>query len=106
LERAVVGALEALGLAARSDGPDVATRIAAELAVPVDALPVEGVEQVREAQALELDAAPIPAFPYPPRSRSRTVVYNSIVSLRPDFGPWPGVIVDPRRPAPWHLKPR
>ena len=33
-------------------------------------------------------------------------VYDSIVRLRPDFGPWPGVIVDPSRPVPWHLTPR
>lgn len=32
-------------------------------------------------------------------------VYASIVRLRPDFGPWPGVIVDPVRPVPWHLTP-
>jgi hypothetical protein len=33
-------------------------------------------------------------------------VYASIVRTRPDFGPWPGVIVDPERPVPWHLTPR
>jgi hypothetical protein len=32
-------------------------------------------------------------------------VCRSIVRLRPDFGPWPGVIVDPSRPVPWHLTP-
>lgn len=30
-------------------------------------------------------------------------VYHSIVRLRPDFGQWPGVIVDPSNPVPWHL---
>ncbi len=30
-------------------------------------------------------------------------VHLSIVRARPDFGPWPGVIVDPERPVPWHL---
>ncbi len=33
-------------------------------------------------------------------------VYHSVVRLRPDFGPWPGVIVDPDRPVPWHLTPK
>jgi len=33
-------------------------------------------------------------------------VYESIVRLRPDFGPWPGVIVDPDRPVRWHIAPR
>ena len=32
-------------------------------------------------------------------------VHHSIVRARPDFGPWPGVIVDPERPVPWHLTP-
>jgi len=32
-------------------------------------------------------------------------VFSSIVRLRPDFGPFPGVIVDPDRPVPWHLTP-
>lgn len=31
-------------------------------------------------------------------------VHMSIVRARPDFGPWPGVIVDPARPVRWHLK--
>lgn len=30
-------------------------------------------------------------------------VYESVVRLRPDFGPWPGVIVDPERPVRWHI---
>ncbi len=33
-------------------------------------------------------------------------VYESLVRLRPDFGPWPGVIVDPDRPVRWHITPR
>ncbi len=33
-------------------------------------------------------------------------VYESIVRLRPDFGPWPGVIVDSDRPVRWHITPR
>jgi hypothetical protein len=32
--------------------------------------------------------------------------HYSIVRLRPDLGPWPGVIVDPTRPVPWHLTPK
>jgi hypothetical protein len=32
-------------------------------------------------------------------------VFSSIVRLRPDLGPLPGVIVDPGRPVPWHLTP-
>jgi hypothetical protein len=30
-------------------------------------------------------------------------VYQSIVRLRPDLAPLPGVIVDPDRPVKWHL---
>jgi len=33
-------------------------------------------------------------------------VFESIVRLRPDFGAWPGVIVDPDRPVRWHITPR
>jgi len=55
----VVGALEALGLASRLDGPDVAACIATELAVPVDGFPLERAEQVGEAEALELGAAEV-----------------------------------------------
>lgn len=33
-------------------------------------------------------------------------VFSSIVRLRRDFGPCPGVIVDPDRPVPWHMTPR
>lgn len=32
-------------------------------------------------------------------------VFSCIVRFRPDFGPFPGVIVDPARPVPWHLTP-
>lgn len=30
-------------------------------------------------------------------------VYSSVVRLRPDLGPWPGVIIDPDKPQPWTL---
>jgi hypothetical protein len=32
-------------------------------------------------------------------------IYQSIIRLRPDFAPWPGVIVDPNDPGRWHLSP-